>query len=85
MQSCYKRSYDKLTRLVNEDIKVGDSVNLNIQRTPTDENMLGRRRNKLDPLMVGPYPVIGIYGETIEIVVEGLPDKVSSDRVRRAP
>jgi len=85
MQERYKRDFDKAVRTPNRHLRAGDKVFLHLEGTSQEETLLGRTRSKLDFKSLGPYVVISNNGHTFDIDVEGIPERVSSDRVRPAP
>ena len=72
---------------MNKEIKVGDQVYLDTRAGATTQVQRdqGARTSKLDYPVSGPFPVIGCRGHTYEIVIDGVPELVSSDRIRVAP
>jgi len=85
MQARYKRDFDKAVRAPNRRIRAGDAVYIDLRNTSQETTILGRARNKLDFQSMGPYTVISNQGHTFDILVDGIPERISSDRVRPAP
>ncbi len=84
-QTRYKRSFDRSVFEANRNLKAGDQAFLDARNTPAEQTLLGRRRTKLDPKMIGPYTVLANDGATVVLDVDGLPERINSDRVRPAP
>ena len=86
-QARYKRDFDRGVRPVNKDIKVGDQVYLDTRAGATTRTQRSdaAHTSKLDYPVSGPFPVIGCRGHTYEIIIDGVPELVSSDRVRISP
>jgi len=76
VQRRYKRNFDKPVRPVNKAFKIGDWVFVDAHDTD---------RRKLDHKLVGPFEVVRTDGHTYTLLVDGLPDTVSSDLVTWAP
>ncbi len=85
IQQRYKRNFDRTVRNVNQTLTAGDAAFLDIRKTPAEENILGRRRNRLVFKTVGPYPVLANDGATIVLDIDSIAARINSDRVRRAP
>jgi len=75
-QRRYKRNFDKRVRPVNEALKIGDLVFVDAHDTD---------RRKLDQKVVGPFEIVRTDGHTYTVLVDGLPDTVSSEHVTWAP
>ncbi len=85
-QERYKRDFDKkVNTFPNINLRAGDLVFLDIRDSPAEKVLLGRRRNKLDPKTRSPFVVIENHGHTLDIDANGIPECISSDRVRPAP
>jgi len=63
-------------RPVNKALKVGDWVFVDAHDT---------NRRKLDHNVVGPFEIVRMDGHTCTVLVDGLPDTLSSDHVTWAP
>jgi len=85
MQNRYKKDFDKAVKSPNRKLRAGDKVFLHLEGTSQEETLLGRTRSKLDFKSMGPYVVIANNGYTFDIDVDGIPERVSSDRIRPAP
>ena len=75
-QRRYKRNFYKRVRPVNKDLKIGDRVFLHAHDT---------ERRKLDHKVVGPFEVVRTDGNTYTVLVNALPDTMSSNNVTWAP
>ena len=84
-QARYKRDYDKRIRPLPRNLEPGHFVFVE-RETPRREETEGRmHRNKLQPKADGPYRVEKVDSHTVTILKDGLIDKVSWDRIYRAP
>ena len=68
----YKRNFDKRVRPVSKAFKIGDWVFVGAHDTD---------RRKSDQWVVGPFQIVRTDGHTYTVLVDGLPDTVSSDHV----
>ncbi|GAB0488792.1 hypothetical protein MMPV_000001, partial [Pyropia vietnamensis] len=69
-------NFDKRVKKVNQTIRAGDWVYVDAHKDDL---------NKLDYQVEGPFEVLRTDGHTYTILVDGLPDTVSSDHVTWAP
>lgn len=83
-QGRYKRDYDKRVR-PQAPITAGDRVYLERQGPGPTAEPGERSRHKLSPKADGPYPVVASTEHTVTILRDGLNEKVSRDRVSKAP
>lgn len=83
-QARYKKYFDKRVR-PRARISTGDRVYLERQTTSNQETESERRRQKLSPKADGPYLVVAASDHTVTIMKDGLNEKVSRDRVAKAP
>ena len=90
-QARYKRDFDKRVRQFNTRLKPGDLVL--VKRESATESVERSRaargaaigHHKLRSKATGPYQVVAVTTSTVTIMRDGLTDKVSRDRVVRAP
>jgi len=75
-QRRYRRKFDTRVRPVNKALKIGDWVFVDAHDT---------NRRKLQHKVVGPIEIVRVDGHTYMVLVDGLPDTVSSDHVTWAP
>jgi len=75
-QRRHKRNFNKRVRPVNKALKIGDLVFVDAHDT---------ERRKLDHKVVGPFEIVRTDGHTYTVLVDGLPDTVSSNHVTREP
>jgi len=75
-QRRYKSNLEKRVRPVNKALKIGNWVFEDAQDTD---------RRKLEHNVVGPFEIVRTDGHTYTVLVDGLPDTVSSDHVTWAP
>jgi len=85
MQERYKKDFDKSVRSPNRNLRACDPVFVDFGESSTEDKLLGRPRNTLDFKIFGPYPVIANYGHSLDVDLDGLPERISADRVRAAP
>ena len=64
---------------------IGDLVYLDARNTPLEERVLVRTRSKLDHQTLGPSQVTENLGHTVVIEIEGIPERMSADRIWLAP
>ncbi len=74
-----------MAKPANRDIGAGDLLFLNMKKIAYETNLLGRPRTNLDYKTMGPYPVLANNGHTLDISVEEITERTSSDRIRLAP
>ena len=80
-QARYKRNYDARLRKQKEKVYLGDQVYLRIEKR--DET---QTRHKLAAFVDGPYPVVGVRGNTVVIErPDRSVERVNRDRVAVAP
>ncbi len=79
-----ERVFDKGVASVNWSLKAGDRAFLDVCGTPAEQTLLERRRTKLYWKTAGPYTVLANGGSTIFLDVYGLPERITSDRIRPA-
>ena len=90
-QARYKCDFHKHVRKFNMDTTPGDL--LFVQRETATESEERHKTirgeaigfHKLRSKAVGPVPVVGITAHTVTIMRDGSTDKISKDRVIRAP
>jgi len=85
VQERYKRDFDKSVSSPNRYLRAGDPVFVDFSESSKEDSVLGRARNKLDFKTFGPYTVVHNFGHSLDIEIDGIPERVSSDRVRPAP
>jgi len=85
MQARYKRDFDKSVSSPNRNLRAGDRVFVDFTESSHDETKLERSKSKLDYKTGGPYTVIANFGHTFDVEIDGIPERLSSDRVRPAP
>ena len=87
----YERDFDKRVRQFNTRLKPGDLVFVKRETATESEerNRVARGaaigHHKLRSKETGPYQVVAVTTSTVTIMRDGLIDKVSKDRVVRAP
>ncbi len=84
-QERYKRDFVETVASMNRNMKAGDQAFLDVRGTLAEQHLLGRRRTKLDWKTVAPNTVLANYISTIALNVDGLPERINSDRIRPAP
>ena len=85
MQSRYKKDFDRRVNPRTTPLRTGDLVYLDAHHTPLEETTLQRPRTKLDHLTVGLFPVVEVAERTVVVDIRGVPERVSRERVTRAP
>jgi len=75
-QRRYQGNFEKRVRPVNKAVKIGDWVLVDAQIT---------ERRKFDHKVVGQFEIVRSDEHTYTVLVDGLPDMVSSDHATRAP
>eukprot|EP00171_Calliarthron_tuberculosum_P008354 IDg8354t1 len=83
-QARYKRDFDKRVR-PSAHIEVGDQIYLERQGPVANAAPGDKQRHKLQSKADGPYPVVAITSHTVTITRDGLNEKVTRDRVAKAP
>ena len=90
-QARYKRDFDKRVRQFNTRLKYGDLVFVK-RETATEYEERNRAargaaigHHKFRSKATGPYQVFAVTTSTVTIMRDGLADKVSKDRMVRAP
>ncbi len=66
-------------------MKTGDQAFLDIRSTEAERTLHHRSGKKLYPKNVRPYTVLQNDGATIVLDVDGVPERINSDRIRSAP
>jgi len=84
MQARYKRDFDKSVRSPNRNLRAGDRVCLDLSKSSQEQTLLERAKSKLEFKSQGPYTVIANHGHSLDVDINGIPERVSSDRVRPA-
>ena len=90
-QARYKRDFDKRVSQFNTGLKPGDLVFVKRETASESEekNRAARgaaiRHHKLRSKATGPYQVVAVATSTVTVMRDGLADKISRDRVVRAP
>ena len=83
-QAAYKRDFDARLRRNAEELVPHMYVFLRREYAPRSDGTTPRR-HKLSPIADGPYPVVSVDESTVVINVDGDEERVSRDRVVRAP
>lgn len=83
-QARYKRDFDKRVRPLAA-ISDGYFVYLERQAPSSQDTPSERRRHKLSPKADGYYQVVGTTDNTVTILRDGMNEKVSRDRITKAP
>jgi len=72
-------------RELNRNLRAGDKLFIDISKSSKEETLLEHKKLKLHFKSQGPYTVIATYGHSMDVEVDSIPERVSSDRVRPAP
>ncbi len=81
-----QRDFDKtVNTFPNRNLRTGDLLFLDVRDSPAEKVLFERRRNKLDPKTMGHFLVSENRGHTLDIDVNGIPERILPDRVTPAP
>ena len=90
-QARYKPDFDKRVRNFNTSITPGELVFVQRETATESEERHKTSRgkaigyHKLRPKAFGPFPVVSVTTNTVTIMRDGIADRISKDRVIRAP
>ena len=84
-QERYKRNFDSRVRRTRQGLEVGHYVFLQRETHNQTDSEGQRMRRKLLPVADGPFKVVKLDENTVTILRDGLLDRVSKDRISRAP